>query len=766
MNTKAFFRKMTTADKARLLCGTTPFSIGGFESAAGFVPEMNIQDGGTGINYEHTLVHLFTDITSAYSYGELDNVIHFFYETDKLTGNEKELRDKLQKRLVEYRGGIDAAPGCYPPGILLGSTWDPKTVYETGRALGMEAAVYQVGVLLGTPNVNLLRDPVNGRFFEGYSEDPFLAKTLAPEMCRGVESMGVASDVKHFACNNLEKNRNIINELVRVRALRELYLPAFEACAKVASTLMTAYPSINGKPCCENSWLLKDILRKEWGYKGVTVTDWSACRGKTGDSASAGQDLFMPGPWDPSDIVKAVEDGRLSVKDLDEAALRILDLIDRFADVKAPEELTSSKYIKCGDKAAYNAAKEGIVMLKNRKALPLKKNSKVVFFSNFPERFKDYGEGSAQVFTDRKLSLAIELGNILGGKQILRDDLEAFRKGATAVIIETVNSSEGTDRPDIKLDKKTASFIRKLDRERGRGRICLILNTPGPVELDGIEDIADSVFAVFYPGMMGARAMADILTGRVNPSGALTCTFPVSYKDAPSYLCYPDSTTCVYGDDIYAGYRGYIKRGIKVLYPFGYGLSYSKFELKDISSSKKGRKISINADILNKSDTDGKVPVQLYVSKRRPVTPRAPVELKGFAKPLVRAKSRTKVKISFDQDELRYFDEAYNKFLTEEGSYDLFLSIRGVTDLVPAGSFRIDDGSEELKCGASWECGQIAADKMLTDALKKDAEALGVPFSVFTSCVRYVPFMRLCDLYKETDKLVFFNEAASKYRAE
>lgn len=766
MNTKKILGKMTLPDKARLLCGTTAFSIGGFESAAGFIPEMNIQDGGTGINYEHTLVHLFSDVTSACSYGELDNVIHFFYETDKLSKSEKELRDKLQKCLVEYRGGIDVAPGCYPPGIVLGSTWNPKVVYDTGRALGMEAALYHVGVLLGTPNVNLLRDPSNGRFFEGYSEDPFLAKTLAPEMCKGVESTGVASDVKHFACNNLEKNRNVINELIRERALRELYFPAFEACSRVASTLMTAYPSINGKPCCENPWLLKDVLRKEWGYKGVTVTDWSACRGKTGDSAASGQDLFMPGPWDPSDIVKAVEDGRLAVKDLDEAALRILDLINRFADVKASEGLTASKYKKAGDKAAYNAAAEGIVMLKNNGALPLKKTSKVVFFGKFPERFKDYGEGSAQVFTDRKASLADELRSILGDIGVVKDDMDAFRKGATAVIIESIGSSEGTDRPDLRLNKQTASFIRKLAGDKGKGRICLILNVPGPVELDGIEDLADSIFTVFYPGMMGAKAMADILTGKVNPSGALTCTFPVSYKDSPSYLCYPDSYTCIYGEGIYAGYRGYMKRGIKPLYPFGYGLSYSRFALKDPAATKRGGRISVTANLSNKSKADGKAVVQLYVSKRVPVTPRAPVELKGFTKVLVKAGSTSKVTISFDKNELAYFDEIYGKFLIEEGAYDLYVSLKGVQDLIPAGSFRIDDGSEELKCGVSWEIGQIAKYKDLVDALRKDAKALGVPFAMFTSAVRYAPFLRLGELYKEPRKLKNFNAAARRCRAE
>lgn len=766
MNTKKFLAKMTLRDKARLLCGTTQFSIGGFESEAGFIPGLNMQDGGTGINYEHTLVHLFNNVTSAYSYGELDNVIHFFYETHKLSKSEKELRGKLQKCLVGYRDGIDVAPGCYPPGIVLGSTWNPKVVYDTGRALGMEAAVYHVGVLLGTPNANLLREPRNGRFFEGYSEDPFLAKTLAPEMCRGVESTGVASDVKHFACNNLEINRNVINELIRVRALRELYFPAFEACSKVASTLMTAYPSINGKPCCENSWLLKDVLRKEWGYKGVTVTDWSACRGRTGDSLASGQDLFMPGPWDPSDIVEAVEDGRLSIKDLDEAALRILDLINRFADVKAPEGLTASKYKKSGDKAAYNAAAEGIVMLKNNGAMPLKKTSKAVFFSRFPERFRDYGEGSAQVFTDRKQSLVSGLKSILGDNRVLKDDIEAFRKGATAVIIESLRSGEGTDRPDLKLNRQTVSFIKKLAKDKGKGRICLILNVPGPVELGEVADLTDSIFVVYYPGMMGAKAMADIMTGIVNPSGALTCTFPVSYKDTPAYLCYPDSYTCTYGEGIYVGYRGYMKRGISPMYPFGYGLSYSKFAVKDITASKRGGKISVTCNVSNTSKIDGKAVVQLYVSKKKPIAPRAPVELKGFAKVLVKAGDAVKVTVSFDKCELAYFDEIYDKFLIEEGAYDLFLSLEGVGKLIPAGTIRIDDGSEELKCGASWEIGRIAESKALTDALRKDAKALGVPFAMFTSAVRYVPFMRLSDLYKETGMLKNFMAEAARFKPE
>ena len=759
MNTKRFLNKMTVADNARLLCGTTPFSIGGFESVAGFVPELNMQDGGTGINYEQLFTYFHTDISKDYSPEEIDNVMHFFHEDAKLSKRETELRNNLQEKLIEYRCGIDSAPGCYPPGILLASTWDPKTVYETGRALGMEAAVYRLGVLLGSPNVNILRDPRCGRFFEGYSEDPFLAKTLAPEMCRGVESQGVASNVKHFACNNLEINRNVINELIRERALREIYFPAFEACSKVAKTLMTSYPAINGKPCCENPWLLKDVLRKDWGYKGVTVTDWSACLGRTGDSAASGQDLFMPGPWDPSDIVKAVEDGRLTIKDLNEAAMRILDLIDCFADVKAPDGLTSAKYRSAGDKAAYKAASEGIVMLKNNGALPLKKTSKVVFFKNMPDRFKDYGIGSAQVFTDRTTILSSELDNVVW------DDIDAFRKGATAIVIETIDSCEGTDRPDLKMNKKTVSLIKKLAGDKGRGKICLILNVPGPVEMDGIEDEADSIFAVFYPGMMGGKAMADILTGRVNPSGALTCTFPKSYKDTPAYLSYPDSNTCTYGEGIYVGYRGYMKRDVKPLYPFGYGLTYSKFAAKDITSSKKDSKISVTAVISNKSRIDGKAVVQLYASKTRPVTPREPVRLTGFSKTLIKADSSRKVTITFDEEELAYFDEGYGKFLIEGGRYDLFISIRGVLDLIPAGSIYVE-GSEELKCGPEWTFGHIAEFEDLTAALRKDCEEAGLDFMIFVSMVRYTPNKKLGEVCPDTSVLKNFLEAASRFKPE
>ena len=442
----------------------------------------------------------------------------------------------------------------------------------------------------------------------------------------------------------------------------------------------------------------------------------------------------------------------------------MLELIDRFSSVKAPEGLTTSKYKKTGDKAAYNAAKEGIVMLKNNGSMPLKKTSKVVFFG--PDRFQDSGWGSAEVKTDRTTVLSEELGKLLGSKRVLKDDIEAFRKGATAVVIETVDSGESADRPDLKMSRQTVSTIKKLAKDKGKGKICLILNVPGPVELEGLEKKVDSVFAVFYPGMMGGKAMADIMTGAVNPSGALPCTFPVRYEDTPAYLCYPDNLTCNYGEGIYVGYRGYMKRGIKPLFPFGYGLSYSEFAVNSILGTRKGNRFSVTFNIENKSKTDGKTVVQLYASKRKARTTRAPVELIGFAKPLIRAGEEAEVMISFNKDELSYFDEEQGKFLIEGGTYDLFLGLNGCEDLIPAGSIYIADGSPELKCGPSWKVNQIVKEKALTDALKKDCETIGMPFEGLMEMARWFPHQTFAEASREPEKFKEFLRACKEFKEE
>ena len=316
------------------------------------------------------------------------------------------------------------------------------------------------------------------------------------------------------------------------------------------------------------------------------------------------------------------------------------------------------------------------------------------------------------------------------------------------------------------MNKKTVSVIKKLAKNKGKGKICLILNVPGPVELDGLEKSVDSIFAVFYPGMMGGKAMADIMTGSVNPSGALPCTFPVRYEDTPAYLCYPDNLTCNYGEGIYVGYRGYIKRGIEPLFPFGYGLSYSEFAVNSILGTRKGSKFSVNFNIENKSRTDGKTVVQLYASKRKARTSRAPLELIGFAKPLIRAGEESEVKITFDKKDLSYFDEELGSFLVEDGTYDLFLGLNGCEDLIPAGSIYIADGSPELKCGPSWKMEQIMKEKSLTDALKKDCAGAGLPFEGLAEMARWFPHMTFAEVSREPGKYKEFLRACKEFKEE
>ena len=306
--TKYILDKLTDEQKASLLCGAGFFSTREIKEAA--IRRLQFLDGGTGMNFEQLFGDIFIAyaIENGYTREQFDHVIHNFYKLDNLTDEEKKLRDELFEKLTRYTGGFEPHPGCYPPGILLGSTWNPEVVYENGQALGLEARMYKVSCLLGTPNVNLLREPRNGRFFEGYSEDPLVGGLLGREMVKGVESQQVASDVKHFAANNLEINRSGIDQRISRRALEEMYLPAFEKCVKAgAATVMAAYPKINGEHCTENPWLLREVLKERWGFEGLCMTDWGACVGDSGDSVASGIDLLMPGPWNKEEEILAAK---------------------------------------------------------------------------------------------------------------------------------------------------------------------------------------------------------------------------------------------------------------------------------------------------------------------------------------------------------------------------------------------------------------------------------------------------------------------------
>lgn len=766
MNNKELLNSMTLEEKASLLCGESFF--GSREISKYGIRRLQFLDGGTGMNFEQLFGDLFRKyaIDNGYTDIELDNVTRYFFETHNLSEKEKTLREEIYSKMLSRIGNMPLSPACYPPGITLASTWNRKLLHKVGNALGMEASLYGIECLLGTPNINLLRDPRNGRFFEGYSEDPFLTGELGSELVKGVEEEGVAANVKHFAANNLEINRSGINQIISKRALMELYLPAFKKCLQAgAATVMTSYPSINGKPCVNDSWLLREILRDDWEYTGVNMTDWGACTGDSGDSINSGIDLLMPGPWDYEGIVKAVNDGRLSMENLDEACLRMLDFVTKYDNKDKEFGYTSEEYLKKSEDALYEAILEGIVVLKNEGNLfPVNKDTKFNIFAS--DDIRICGGGSAQVFTDRKISVKEAFADALD------HDYKSFASDPSeiAVVFCSLDSKEGSDRTDLGMDSKTIEILNKLIELKSSGKggkIALVLNTPGPVLLnDFISDI-DAVFVMYYGGSRGLEALRDIFYGSANPSGKLTCTWPVRIEDMPSYIHYPDGFTSYYGEGIYVGYRGYEKSKIRPLFPFGYGLSYSDFKISDVKSEKNEYEltdeVTISFTLENIGCLDGKEVVELYVSdpsskKQKPVK-----ELKAFDKYFVKAGEKISRELKFAVKDLASFDEDFDEFLVEDGLYDIYIGTS--SDISEkALTIRVTDGDIEYRIGLDTPIRELMEIPELYSALKKEIKEKGLSEIDLIMNERYTPANSLNKIYSNANVLMDFVSMCRLYK--
>ncbi|MBR6483788.1 MAG: glycoside hydrolase family 3 C-terminal domain-containing protein, partial [Clostridiales bacterium] len=609
--------------------------------------------------------------------------------------------------------------------------------------------------------VNLLREPRNGRFFEGYSEDPYLTGRLSSELVKGVESTGVASNVKHYAANNLEINRLWIDEHISQRALREMYLPAFKECVSAGvSTVMAAYPSVNGKKCVENRELLKDILKDEWGFKGPVMTDWGACTGKTGDAVSAGTDIFMPGPWDPSDILAALKDGRITSDQLDDAVRRVLELTSKCGKISS--DLCYEDYAERGDRAAYKAASEGIVLLKNDDVLPVSSDQPLMAFGRISLR--DCGSGSAQVFTDRHYDLSVCL-NITSV-----NDIRAWERSSSAValVICSLPSAEGTDRADLEMDGKTKEILRKLISSKTSDRkILLVLNVPGPVTLSEFIDDIDGVLLTYYPGMMGVKALSDIITGRVSPSGKLTVTWPLRYEDTPAFLNYPDGKICNYGEGIFVGYRGYEKREIKPLFPFGFGLSYSSFKITDVKVEedrlKKGDEIVLKCSLENEGPYDASEVVQVYIGDVRSRLRKPVKELRAFGKYFLKAGESRELVFRISTSDLASFDEDYGKFLLEDGLYEIYVGTSS-SDISGKTSIMLLEGDEEYRLGTGSSVEEIRSYEDLWKILEDEITALGWDINALVAASRYVPSMKISEVYPQASELTGFIKACGEKR--
>lgn len=674
-------KNLTLEEKISLVKGLSFFHMAPVESKG--LEGIFCLDGGTGINFEQ----LFGDFCSTdkemrkyFGSKILQNVIAHYYEPEKLSEEECILHDWITERLKMQCKGEVFAPGCFPTGLLMGATWNPEIVYDVAEALGKEASAYGIDLLLGTPYVNIARDPLSGRLFEGYGEDPYLMTILAPEMVKGVQAQGVAANVKHFAANNQESFRVGIDEIITKRALYELYLPAFKACVEAgAATVMSAYNRINGVPCTENHWLLTELLRDTWGFDGVVVSDWGAVK-NLDLAVAAGNDIAMPGPMDGSALREALENGTLSEEQLDSAVDHVLAFMVRCQNNRVKK---ATSVLCDSDKAAYQAALEGIVLLKNENnVFPL--TGDVALFGEGAKQFYDCGTGSAGITTNRNTSLLTELRTAKGNEHVLFEEI--VPQTETVLIVVRKQGMEGNDNPDMFLPKEEEEMLLatvKTAKKHGK-KVGVVLNVCGPIDCSSFVDLVDGIFCVFLPGMQGAKALADLLTGKENPSGRLTVTFPKRYEDTPTYLNFPgDGYHTIYGEDIFLGYRYYDTKKIATRYPFGHGLSYSSFTYSDlrVDSEVFTDKITCSVDVTNKGKYAGKEVVMLFVADKKSTLRKPSKELKGFKKIyLVPGETQT-VQFNLTKEMFASYDMDLDRWEAEEGFYELMIA-RSAEDII------------------------------------------------------------------------------------
>ena len=574
---------------------------------------------------------------------------------------------------------------CFPTAATMANSWDPELGEGLGQRLGQEAAVQKVNVLLG-PGLNIKRNPLCGRDFEYFSEDPYLAGKMAAGYVRGIQSNGISACVKHFACNNQEENRMTLDSVVDERTFREIYLTAFEIAIKEgkSKSIMSSYNLINGTYANENEHLLVDILRKEWGFKGLVVTDWGGNNDGVA-SLKCGNQLEMPGTPDRAEyILKAIEDGSLEESILDDNVDTLLDVI--FNTMKNGVNKAPEKFdVEDHHLFALKCAEESAVLLKNNGILPLNNETKVSFIGDFLYLPRYQGAGSSIVNPtklDKTSDLLKDYGfNLVGcsrgfnryGKKSkkLHDEAIKLAEQSDVVVLylglDEVTEAEGLDRSDMRLKDNQLELVKNI--KKLNKKIVVVLSCGSAVEMPFIGDV-DAILHCYLNGQGGALATLNILSGKVNPSGKLSETLPVKYEDVASSDNFPShKRTIEYREAYGVGYRYFEKAEVKPAFPFGFGLSYTTFEYKNLKVDEKG----VSFEITNTGKVDGKEISQLYVGLQGSGIIRPVKELKGFDKVFLKAGETKKVSIPFDDKTFRYFNVKTNKWEIEKGTYDIYV---------------------------------------------------------------------------------------------
>lgn len=591
--------------------------------------------------------------------------------------------------------GSESLPAtCFPTASCLASTWDVDLIRTMGEALAEECIALNVDVLLG-PGANMKRSPLCGRNFEYFSEDPYLAGELAASFINGVQSKGVGTSLKHYAANNQEFQRFSISAEVDMRTLHEIYLVAFEKAVKQAQpwTVMCAYNKVNGTFASQHDYLLNKVLKDDWGFKGLVVSDWGAVRDRVA-ALKCGLDWEMPGPQDRrvKDVLEAVKSGELDEAILDESVRRILRIVFMASETPKGGEFD----IEVHHKLAHLIAAEGMILLKNDGILPLKDQQHIAVIGRSAQHAHFQGGGSSHInptkvavpFTelqshagDAELSYAEGYPNDPSFRQDLIDEAVTIAQSADVAILyialPTFKESEGYDRSDLELTEQQIALIKAVSAVQPKTVVAL--NNGAPIVMGTwINDVA-AVLEGWMMGQAGGGAIADILYGKISPSGKLAETFPIKLEDTPAYLNFPGGAgTVQYGEGLFIGYRYYDTKNVPVQFPFGYGLSYTTFDYSNpqvsASTFKDSDGVTVSVDISNTGNIVAKEIVQIYVHDCEAGLIRPDKELKGFSKVELQPGETKTVSIELDFRAFAYYHPEYKQWITEDGDFDILIA--------------------------------------------------------------------------------------------
>ena len=640
-NTELLLKKLTLEEKCALLSGAETFKTRGMPKHG--IPQMWLSDGPHGLRKQA---------------GESDHL-----------------------------GLNPSVPAtCFPTASAVANSWDAALGEEIGAALGEEAAAQEVSVVLG-PGLNMKRNPLCGRSFEYFSEDPYLAGKLAAGYIRGIQSKGVAACPKHFAVNSQETRRMASDSIVDERTLREIYLTGFEIAVKEGHprSIMSSYNLVNGTYANENKHLLMEILRGEWGFDGAVITDW----GGSNDHALGvknGSTLEMPAPGGDSvrELLAAVESGKISESDID---ARLSELLPLVFDTKAALDAAPREFDAAAHHAlARRAAEESLVLLKNEGSLlPLAAGSKVAVIGDFAKNPRYQGAGSSMVNStqvDVLLDKLIDSElNVIGYQQgfdrhgkpdaaLQKSACELATQADTVILcmgLDEIAESEGLDRSNLRLAQNQVDLLQAVAAVNPK--IVVVLYSGSVVETPWLDNCQALLYAALG-GQAGAGAVADALTGKVNPCGKLAETWPLAYADVPSAADFATRRKTVeYREGLYIGYRYFTTAEKAVRFPFGYGMSYTTFAYSDMAADEQG----VSLTVTNTGSVAGTEIVQLYVAKKNSELFRPAKELKGFARVTLAPGEKQRITITLDDKAFRFWNVKANRWEIEGGEYELLV---------------------------------------------------------------------------------------------